>query len=632
MSPSSLVPPIDEVVFPSSGRALADLSHGRADLVSTLVSPKVGGAISYQLRGQSPTSGSRLVIRTTGYRIFYGEYGRRVLYTDPSGTVLHECEWTQGGDGAVRLARARVRLDSLLWIGLIPEATTHTTTLTPACHDRSHPPDGRSVTTEDLRQMAAQAWRVPLEDVRYFYQDGSFEWDAQGRVTIRLKKDGIFLLEDGTFSHPKFISYMGAIPWARIDLLNVVELFQSTLPGTGSAVFELLWGLCDDQRQTDGPLPLRYAGLPTYPSEPAYGLFSAFFRPEAPAGEDPHELFMDPQRASQIAWWQREDPPWRYFDRRRQLAVTVQGGTVQKVTVADDPVGIPFVAPGSHGGFASCQRTVVAVGGWLELRDGERTRRVTLDPTWGITRETRPHPIATYPFGWRAFFGSHVPQLDPARVNALALLYPDGEGGDADAEVAELPTQPFVVEQLYESLNKLGDLPTRLMRISRVLIDGLDAVAAGCIDHDYTRSHIVLYRSAEWAQRQAQALWDRAACAGKLPAVKETQFLPADHYYEQAYSRKYDLIYYWTRFADYDNTRQCERMAMAVGTALTRGGLAFVVGPTHMSTMFGHHALHLLDAAGVKDLVRLPLLTEHLRLHPRTRLNPDLTVFLVEKR
>jgi hypothetical protein len=366
--------------------------------------------------------------------------------------------------------------------------------------------------------------------------------------------------------------------------------------------------------------------LPTYPSEPAYGLFSAFFTPEAPNGEDPHELFMDPQRASRITWWPVRDPPWRYFDRSRQLCVTVQDGTVQKVTVANDPVGVPYVAPGTRGGFASCERTAVVVQNRLHLRDGGRIYRLPLDPTWGVTRETSANPEAIYPDGWRAFFDGHPPSLDPIRVHSLALFYPDDE-----TEVAELSTQPFVLEQLYESLNKRDDLPTRLARISRVLIDGFDAVAAGCVDHDYTRSHTVLYRSPEWAQKQAQTLWDRAALAGKLPAVKDTRFLPADRYREQVYSRTYNLIYYWIRFAVYHDTSCHHRMVAAVSAPLGQEGFAFIAGPRDLACALDRHQLRLVDSAGTDDMARLPLLSEHLRLHPRTRLNPALTVFLVEK-
>lgn len=612
-----LVQSIDQTIFPSSADALTRLSRCRLSLVPT----EIDGTISYHLPDREARSRPRLVIRPTGHQIFYADHGARVLCTEPDGTILHECEWAQASDGRLTLARARVRLDSLLWIGLIPEATTHSTVL-----DLSRVKDRSPASPDDLRRMAAQSWRVPLDDVRYFFPDNSFEWEADRRVTIHLKKDGLFLLADGTFTHPRFLSYMGAIPWARIDLLNVVELFQSTLPGTGSAVLELIWGLCDDQHRSEGSIPLRYRGLPTYPSEQAYGLFSSFFRSEVPIGENPHELFMDVPRANRIAWWPRHDPPWRYVDRTRQLVVTVQGGAVQKVTVADDPVGVPYVAPGTRGGFASCGRTVVVVENQLQLRDGGNIQQLTLSPMWGVTHETPSHRMVTYPFDWRAFFGSDPPKLDPVTVQTLALFYPDD-----NTEVAEISTQPFVLEQLYASLNKISDLPARLARIKRVLIDGFDAVAAGCIDLDYARQTTVLYRSPEWAHKQAQALWDQAAQTGKLDAVREARFLPFDGARENVYESKYDVVSCWIPFAAYEDRDRCVRTLSAVTTALPPGGLAFVVGPSWIGMILRASSMRLLDSAGVKELLSLPLLQEHLRLHPRTRLNPALSVFLAEK-
>lgn len=617
MSSPMLLQPIDQAIFPSSAETLARLSRCRLSPVPA----EVDGTISYHLPAREALSGPRLVIRPTGHQIFYADHGARVLCTDPDGTILHECEWAQEPDGRLKLARARVRLDSLLWIGLIPEATTHSTAL-----DLSRGKDRSPALPDDLRRMAAQAWRVPLDDVRYFFPDSSFEWETDRCVTIHLKKDGLFLLEDGTFTHPRFVSYMGAIPWARIDLLNVVELFQSTLPGTGSAVLEFIWGLCDDQRRTEGSIPLRYRGLPTYPSEQAYGLFSSFFRPEIPNGEDPHELFMDRQRANQIAWWLRSNPPWRYFDRAGHFVVTVQDGLVQKVTVADDPVAVPYVAPGTRGGFASCGRTAVVTENRLQLQDGGTIRQLPLNPVWGVAKETLSHRMATYPFDWRAFFGGSPPLLDPVSVQTLALFYPDD-----DTEVAELSTQPFVLEQLYVSLNRVSDLPTRLARIRRVLIDGFDAVAAGCIDLDYARQTTVLYRSPEWAQRQAQALWDQAAQTGKLNAMRETRFLPSDGAREEAYEGKYDLIYSWIPFAAYEDRDRCVRALSTITAALTPGGLAFVVGPSWIGATLPAYSMRLLDSAGAKELLSLPLLQEHLRLHPRTRLNQALALFLAEK-
>lgn len=618
MCPSSPVHTIDEAIFPSTHRVLAFLKESPARLSPA----EADEAVCDPLRQNQARSGCRVAIAPTGHRCLYGSHGRRILCTDPGGTILHECQWSTNADGTVSLSRARVRLDSLLWLGLIAEATTHTTVL-----DISRGGGRPPASPDDLRRAAAQAWRVPPDDVRYFFPDSSFEWEADRRVTIHLKKDGLFLLEDGTFTHPRFLSYMGAIPWARIDLLNVVELFQSTLPGTGSAVLELIWGLCDDQRRSEGSIPLRYRGLPTYPSEQAYGLFSSFFRSEVPEGENPHELFMDTQRANRIAWWPRHDPPWRYFDRTRQLAVTVQGGAVQKVTVADDPVGVPYAAPGTRGGFASCGRTAGGVEHQLQIRDGSTIRQLPLNPGWGVTQETPAYGIATYPYDWHAFLGGSPPKLDPLSVQTLALFYPDD-----DTEVTELSTQPFVLEQLYVSLNRVADLPTRLARIKRVLIDGFDAVAAGCIDLDYARQTTVLYRSPEWAQKQAQVLWDQAARTGKLDAVRETRFLPCDGAREEAYQGKYDAGYCWIPFAAYEERDRCARALSTVAAALPPGGLAFVAGPARLAATLPAYSLRLLNSAGVKELLTLPLLQEHLRLHPRTRLHPALTAFLVERR
>ena len=58
-----------------------------------------------------------------------------------------------------------------------------------------------------------------------------------------------YVLEDGDFEQARFMSCMGAMNWPAIDFLPVVELFQSLLPGTGSAVFELIRGLYDDQNE-----------------------------------------------------------------------------------------------------------------------------------------------------------------------------------------------------------------------------------------------------------------------------------------------------------------------------------------------------------------------------------------------
>ncbi|MGH7228484.1 MAG: hypothetical protein ACREIH_04645, partial [Nitrospiraceae bacterium] len=108
-------------------------------------------------------AGGRVVRQPSGHLVFYGPHGRRVLATDPDGDPLHECEWETDPAGQARFVRARVRLDWGQWVGLKPESLINHTTL-----DLSRKPGWERLRADDLRQMAAQALRVPFEEVRFF--------------------------------------------------------------------------------------------------------------------------------------------------------------------------------------------------------------------------------------------------------------------------------------------------------------------------------------------------------------------------------------------------------------------------------------------------------------------------------
>ncbi|HZC81942.1 MAG TPA: hypothetical protein VE222_09555, partial [Nitrospiraceae bacterium] len=256
-------------------------------------------------------AGGRVVRRSTGHVIFYRSDGRRLLATDPEGNPLHECEWGNDATGNAVLLRARIRLDWGQWIGLKPAGLVNESSLNLASK-----PDWRRLKTDDLRTMAAQALRVPSEEVRFFYRDDDLLIGPTGRATIRQRKDALYVLRDGDFDRASFMSCMGAMSWSAIDFLPVVELFQSLLPGTGSAVFELIRGLYDDQNEGQpNPRPLRYRGIPTYPSKAAFRLFSSFFTPQASGGDNPFVLFMNPERSHHVTWLPADMPPIRYFDQ-----------------------------------------------------------------------------------------------------------------------------------------------------------------------------------------------------------------------------------------------------------------------------------------------------------------------------
>ena len=128
---------------------------------------------------------------------------------------------------------------------------------------------------------------------------------------------------------------MFQVNWAKLDLIPVVELFQSTLPGTGGAVFEFIWGIYNDQSREEKLAPLRYRGLPTYPSKEAFNIFSAFFEPKGPEGKNIKTVFMDPQTSHEITWTPQKNPPVRYFSEEQKVAITAQDGYLYKVTVFD---------------------------------------------------------------------------------------------------------------------------------------------------------------------------------------------------------------------------------------------------------------------------------------------------------
>ncbi len=349
---------------------------------------------------------------TSGHLVVYGPLGRRILLTDPDGHPLHECEWEERGDGTVHLVSARVFLDWGQWVGIKPDGLIHAMNL-----DLSTRPGWQTLTRQDLRLMAAQAMGVAVKEVEFFYTDDDLLLGPTGQAVIRQRKDALYVLENGTWERARFMSCMSAMHWARIDYLPVVELFQSLLPGTGSATFELIRGLYDDQNPHD-PRPLRYRGIPTYPSEAAFGLFSNFFTATHPGTESPMAAFMDPPRSHQVEWRPHPHPPLRYVDPSHQLCLTVKHGTVRKVTRMDDASGLPFVAPNQHG-FAPCGKRVVLRAGRLSLSDHKNDDDVAVQPHWGVTL---PSPLEGESQG-----GRHTP-----RVGGIGLPSPlegEGQGG-----------------------------------------------------------------------------------------------------------------------------------------------------------------------------------------------------------
>ena len=570
------------------------------------------------LDGKVTTSNIRVKKYKTGHWALYNDQGLRFLFLTPNGRVLHECEWEdESENNPKKLLRARMRLDSDQWVGIKPKCKEFSTNI-----DIKNQTGWESITKNDLRRQAAQAWQVPMEDLKYFYQDENFASLGEGKYHIHVKKDGLFALREGQFEQTMFISHMFSVNWGKLDIIPVVELFQSTLPGTGGAVFELIWGLYEDQSREKTLPPLRYRGLPTYPSKESFNIFSAFFEPLGPKNEDIFEVFMDPYRSYEIEWSPKKEPPWRYFSEEHQLTVTVQENFLYKAVVKNDPIAIPFVNF-AKGGTPPCQRYLNVQKEKIILTDRESSREIPIDSKWNAKPSEKIKKFPKPPFSWDKFFGEKVPEVDPIKAQYTIALYPEGQ-----AEIEEASVQPIALDQMFHYMEENPDMPDKLGKTEKVLIHTLDMVIAGCVDCGKSREYTVLYSDPELATKNAQLLWNHAVSRNELENLKNVNFFPEIDKVEEAYSSSYDMIFKWIPISFYHDRNNCEAMLAAIANSLCPGGILFLIGPLPLSGLFEHYDLVQLNG---DPIVEMPFFKQHLKMCPENQLNPQVTVFLLTK-
>jgi hypothetical protein len=562
-------------------------------------------------------AGGRVVRQATGHLVFYRADGLRFLATDPAGIPLHECEWGTDATGNVALLRARIRLDWGQWVGLKPAGLVNETSL-----NLTRKPSWQRLTADDLRMMAAQALRVSLEDVRWFYRDEDLLIDPTGNATIRQRKDAFYVLEGGDFERARFMSCMGAMHWPSIDFLPVVELFQSLLPGTGSAVFELIRGLFDDQNEgRSTPWPLRYRGIPTYPSEAAFRLFSSFFSPQVSGGNDPFALFMNPERSHQVMWLPADTPPVRYFDERAGACLTFQGRLLHKVTVASDSSGLSYLSSKGRR-VAPCDRHAEIVGAHVILKDRDRETTLTVTLPKG-SLEQSGEPVAMSPVDWRSVFVHGVPPIPPVDAYGAVLLYPDDE-----SEIGECSAQPFVADYIQDIGEQDREIGAVLLQAKRVLIENGDAVVATCITFDQPRDYTVMVRYPAFAQKQAQRLWNICAELQRWDWLSRIRFVSDAGLYEEDRPQSYDLVYHWVPYDSGDLPASLAERMKGVSRVLREGGYAFVIGPAQLGSCGVPHGLRVCWEEPVDQL---PTFRMHCTILTKARLKAGLTLFHMKK-
>ena len=602
--------------FPCNEKSAADIESN----FSQLKSETLDGASYWFENGKPSVANTRIKVYPTGHMAFYNSQGRRFLTTDPGGEPLNECEWIEDQpSGQTRLGHARMQLDSRQWIGIKPRAKTFSAQI-----DIKGQEGWETMSLDDLRKKAAESWRVPVSEVKHFYSDENMVHNGDGKYDIRLTKDGLYALNEASFDKTLFISFMFAVNWGKLDLIPVVELFQSTLPGSGGATFELIWGLYEDQSREQDLGTLRYRGLPTYPSKEAFNIFSAFFTPKGPEGKDIMKVFMDPDRSHQISWTPKSNPPWRYFSDTYKFTLTIQDKFLYKVTVHDDPLGIPFVNC-FRGAKPSCERELQVTHNSFVLIEGGLGKEFPLDPLWGVLPQTEPSkPPAKMPFSWKWFFNNFAPKVDPVKVLYTVPFYPEGAN-----EIDEAALQPMVLDQLFYYLEMSPGMPAKLEKINKVLIHTFDCVIAGCVDCTKDRQYTVLYSDSEFAQKNACLLWNYAASRNQLENMSKVTFLPEKDHVVEVYKEKYELIFKWIPFMYFQDKEACQSMLQGVADALLPEGVLFLVGPRPIQGLFGHYSLECLYNDPV---INMPFYRQHLKMCPENLVNPELTVFMIEKK
>ena len=552
----------------------------------------------------------------TGHVVLHGPLGRRILMTDPDGHPLHECEWEERADGTVHLVSARLYLDWGQWVGLKPNGLVNVMKL-----DLTTRPEWQTLTRQDLRMMASRAMGVAFEEVEFFYADEDLVLDQKtGQATIRQRKDAFYVLEDGTWERARFMSCMSAMHWATIDYLPVVELFKSLLPGTGSAAFELIRGLYDDQNPRN-PRSLQYRGIPTYPSAAAFGLFSNFFTPTHRGGENPFAVFMDSPRSHEVDWLPNPHPPVRHVDPRHRVCLTVKQGNVLKVTKTDDTSGLPFV-PSNQQGFAPCGKRIAVDSDRLVLYDHKTSSEIALQPGWGITHQLEHQAAANREDSWEGFFPDGVPVVSPQEAYSAVLLYPED-----DEPISDLASQPFVADFLNDFIEQDQRLAVQVGRAGEILIHGFDGVISTLLA-DQPRSTTIVYLRGAYAQKHAQAAWNQLARNDLLDRQGCYRFLSEEALHHGVYRTMYDLMYVWLPFASYDDTATLRDDLSRISGALRPNALAFLAGPDSLSSIVSGLSLEIVfgDLASNSQPFRM-----HQSILPKATLNPRLSIWILKK-
>ncbi|MEQ1845908.1 MAG: hypothetical protein ABL983_10090, partial [Nitrospira sp.] len=142
-----------------------------------------------------------------------------------------------------------------------------------------------------------------------------------------------------------------------------------------------------------------------------------------------------------VEWLPAQHPPVRYLEGSQGLCVTVQNGIVQKATLAEDPVGLPYVSSIGRR-VLPLDRSLRVERHSLILKDRETELTLPLDPALPVKTSPRNEcPVS--PVDWRTVLAQGVLKISPAEAFEAVPLFPED-----DQEIGELAAQSFVADYL----------------------------------------------------------------------------------------------------------------------------------------------------------------------------------------
>jgi hypothetical protein len=333
---------------------------------------------------------------------------------------------------------------------------------------------------------------------------------------------------------------------------------------------------------------------------------------------------MNPEKSHLVEWLPAQDPPVRYLDGSRGLCVTVKNRIVQKATLAEDPVGLPYVSSIGRR-VLPLDRSLRVEGRSLILKDRETELTLPLAPDFPAkTSPSDECPVS--PVDWRTVLAQGVLKISSAEAFEAVPLFPED-----DQEIGELAAQSFVADYLDDLGEQDREIGRLRSQAERVLIANGDAVIATCVLFDRPRAYTVHVRYVAYAQRQAQQLWTQCAEVHRWDWLQRIRMEAADTCEASLESCEvYDLIYQWLPYDSFDSSIPMRTAVTRLSHMLRPGGGAFVVGPVHLGELLTQEPSRLL-LHWEESVAALPTFLMHKTILPKARVKTGLTLFHVRR-